>query len=140
MAESILTLHNITKTFGEKTALNNVSLTLYKGEVVSLLGPNGAGKTTLSSIIVTLHPPTSGDIMFNNTSIYSDIITSKTNLAKQKKMMNCLVSFWLRLTSAIPPECGHDLAERTSFEVLEKRSDRASPSLKLPAVIGNLLL
>ena len=60
---------------GKKTikALNDVSLDIYKGEVLGLLGVNGAGKTTLSSILATLHPVTKGDVLFNGKSIYKDI-------------------------------------------------------------------
>jgi len=54
-------------------ALEDVNLSIYKKEIVSLLGVNGAGKTTLSSILATLHPPTSGDILFENQSIYKNI-------------------------------------------------------------------
>jgi ABC-2 type transport system ATP-binding protein len=56
-----------------KRALKGIDLNLYEGEIVSLLGANGAGKTTLSSIVATLHPPTSGDIIFKNRSIYQDV-------------------------------------------------------------------
>lgn len=57
------------------TALNGVSFDIYKQEIISLLGINGAGKTTLSSILATLHPPTTGTILYNGTSIYDDIYT-----------------------------------------------------------------
>jgi ABC-2 type transport system ATP-binding protein len=55
-------------------ALNDVSVAIYPGEIFALLGVNGAGKTTLSSILVTLHPPTSGDVLFEGTSIYKNLI------------------------------------------------------------------
>lgn len=74
----LLSIQNVTKTFttSNKTikALKGVSLDIYQGEILSLLGVNGAGKTTLSSIISSLNPPTSGDITYNNTSIYQDLI------------------------------------------------------------------
>jgi ABC-2 type transport system ATP-binding protein len=74
---SLLQIKNIYKTYhtqsGQFQALNNVSLEIQKGEILSLLGVNGAGKSTLSSIIATLHPATSGDILYNGTSIYQDI-------------------------------------------------------------------
>src|SRR3989338_7931371 len=74
----LLSIQNITKTFttGTKTikALKGVSLDIYQGEILSLLGVNGAGKTTLSSIISSLNPPTSGDILYNGKSIYKDLI------------------------------------------------------------------
>jgi ABC-2 type transport system ATP-binding protein len=73
----LLTIQNVSKVYslqsGTHTALNNVSLSVEAGEILSLLGVNGAGKTTLSSIIATLHPATSGDILYKGTSIYADI-------------------------------------------------------------------
>lgn len=54
-------------------ALQNVSLDLFHGEIVSLLGVNGSGKTTLSSILSTLIMPTSGDILFHGQSIYKSL-------------------------------------------------------------------
>lgn len=56
-------------------ALRGVSLDLFQGEILGLLGVNGAGKTTLSSIIATLHPPTSGDIFWKGRSIYDDVLS-----------------------------------------------------------------
>ncbi|HBS48405.1 TPA: hypothetical protein DEO28_00180 [Candidatus Dependentiae bacterium] len=65
-------IYNLNKS-NQKEALKGVTLDIHKGEVFSLLGINGAGKTTLSSIIATLHPATSGDIMFEGKSIYSNL-------------------------------------------------------------------
>ncbi len=77
MTNLLLQIQNITKTYKatNKTinALKGVSLDIYKGEILSLLGVNGAGKSTLSSIIATLHPATGGDILYNNSSIYTDL-------------------------------------------------------------------
>lgn len=74
MSHRLLTIENVTKCYGDKIALKGVSLELHKGEIVSLLGVNGAGKTTLSSIIASLNPPTSGNVLYQGTSIYKDII------------------------------------------------------------------
>ena len=73
MNELLLSIKGITKWYGHSRVLNDVSFDLYAGEVVSLLGVNGAGKTTLSSILATLRPPTSGDVLYHGTSIYQDI-------------------------------------------------------------------
>jgi ABC-2 type transport system ATP-binding protein len=73
MQQPLLSIISLTKTYGDHVALNDVSLELYQGEIVSLLGVNGAGKTTLSSIIATLRPPTQGDILYNGVSIYKNI-------------------------------------------------------------------
>jgi ABC-type multidrug transport system ATPase subunit len=73
-SDLFLSIANVTKSFGAKQALKGVTLDLYKGEIVSLLGVNGAGKTTLSSIIASLNPPTTGDVLLNGISIYTNII------------------------------------------------------------------
>lgn len=57
-----------------KEALKEVDLDLYRGEIIGLLGVNGAGKTTLSSILATLHPPSSGYIVWKGESIYKNLV------------------------------------------------------------------
>ena len=66
---SIITCNNITKKFGNFTALNNVSLEIPKGKIFGLLGPNGAGKTTLIRIINQITLPDSGQLLFNGEPI-----------------------------------------------------------------------
>lgn len=78
MIPYVLEIKNVTKEYGSSThspiqALRGVCLALRRGELVSLLGANGAGKTTLSTIMATLHPPTSGDILWDGVSIYEDV-------------------------------------------------------------------
>lgn len=55
-------IKNITKNYGAQKALDNVSLSIGKGEVVGLLGPNGAGKSTLMKILTSYIPPTLGSV------------------------------------------------------------------------------
>lgn len=102
MSESILSLQSITKHFGQKKALNGISFAIHQGEIMSLLGVNGAGKTTLSSIIATLHPPTSGTILFNKKSIYDDIIYYRTQIGycPQKLNLNNLLTLRENLIAA----------------------------------------
>lgn len=77
MEQPILEIKDLTKIYrsnGQKThALDGVSLTIQAGEIFGLLGVNGAGKTTLSSILATLHPPTSGTVLFKGKSIYKNL-------------------------------------------------------------------
>ncbi|MDP3889510.1 MAG: ABC transporter ATP-binding protein [bacterium] len=84
MKNIILSVQNVTKIYHdndhEVRALDNVSLSFYEGEILGLLGVNGAGKTTLSSLLATLHPPTSGDIVYKGTSIYKNLMSYRKSL------------------------------------------------------------
>ena len=61
----IISCKDITKKFGNYTAVNSVSLSIPKGEIFGLLGPNGAGKTTLIRIINQISLPDSGELLFD---------------------------------------------------------------------------
>ena len=66
----ILQLKNITKRFGTKViANNNVSLDVYKGEILSILGENGCGKTTLMNMVAGIYYPDSGKILINGEEV-----------------------------------------------------------------------
>ncbi|WP_066293600.1 ABC transporter ATP-binding protein [Bacillus sp. FJAT-29937] len=60
--ESIIVLDYVTKTFKNKKAVNNISLTINRGEIVAILGPNGAGKTTTIMMMLGLLEPSEGRI------------------------------------------------------------------------------
>jgi ABC-2 type transport system ATP-binding protein len=62
----VVKLTNVIKSFQHKTAVNDVSFSIGKGEVVAILGPNGAGKTTTISMILGLLKPTSGEVRLFN--------------------------------------------------------------------------
>ncbi len=67
---SIIT-HDITKLYGTQVVLDNVNITIGKGEVVGLLGPNGAGKSTLMKILTGYIPPTSGTAWYTGMMCFS---------------------------------------------------------------------
>ena len=58
-------INNLTKNFGDLTALDDVTVSLEQGQIVGLLGPNGSGKTTLIKILNGLLQPTSGSVTIN---------------------------------------------------------------------------
>jgi len=65
----ILELTNLIKDFGGLRALDNVNLSVEKGEIFGLIGPNGSGKTTLLNVITGFLPPTAGDVLYKGQSI-----------------------------------------------------------------------
>jgi branched-chain amino acid transport system ATP-binding protein len=69
MAELALHLEGLTRRFGGVVAVDNVTLSIPKGEVVGLVGPNGAGKTTLVNLVTGFVPKTSGQVFFDGTDI-----------------------------------------------------------------------
>ena len=60
--DSILEFKNITKKYGSKVALDDITLSIPKGSIVGLLGPNGSGKTTLLKLATGLLQPTKGEV------------------------------------------------------------------------------
>ena len=75
-----LQITNLTKKFGEQTALNNINLNIEKNEIVGLLGPNGAGKSTLMKSITGVVKIDEGEILFNDKDITLYPIESKKNI------------------------------------------------------------
>ena len=59
-------LTSVSKTYGKQKAVNNISFSAQKGEIVGFLGPNGAGKTTSFYMIVGLIRPNGGSIYLND--------------------------------------------------------------------------
>ena len=66
---AIIECKNVCKNFGEKVALDHVSLEIPEGQIFGLLGPNGAGKTTLIRIINRITIPNGGEVLFNGRPI-----------------------------------------------------------------------
>lgn len=65
----IAELKNVTKSFADTVALDNVNLQVYQGEILALLGPNGSGKSTILKILAFLEHPTSGEVTFENINV-----------------------------------------------------------------------
>lgn len=66
---ALLEVSNLTKRFGGLVAVNNVSFSVEKGEILGIIGPNGAGKTTLFSLISGFLKPSSGSVLYDGQSI-----------------------------------------------------------------------
>lgn len=66
---ALLEAQNITKQFGGLIAVNDVTLSIDKGSIVSVIGPNGAGKTTFFNVLTGIYKPDKGSIMFDGKSL-----------------------------------------------------------------------
>ena len=62
---SNLQVNKISKSFGNKQVVRNISLNINRGEIVGLLGPNGAGKTTTFNLVIGLLRPDSGQVLLD---------------------------------------------------------------------------
>ncbi|MEN8116840.1 MAG: gliding motility-associated ABC transporter ATP-binding subunit GldA [Bacteroidota bacterium] len=71
---------NITKLFGKQKALDNVSFSIKKGELIGFLGPNGAGKSTMMKIITGYLPADSGEVYLNGNKISSENLEFKKEI------------------------------------------------------------
>ena len=72
--ETLLRCDGVSKSFGEKVALDGVSLDIPEGKIFGLLGPNGAGKTTLIRIINRITIPTAGKVYFKGEPITDEVV------------------------------------------------------------------
>ncbi|MBS1156182.1 MAG: transporter ATP-binding protein [Proteobacteria bacterium] len=70
MTEALLEINGIHKRFGGLHALNDIALTINKGEIYGLIGPNGAGKTTLFNVLTGLYQPDEGKFTFNGRDLF----------------------------------------------------------------------
>ena len=69
MAENVLKIENVTMQFGGVVAVDNMNLSIDKGEIVALIGPNGAGKTTAFNVVTGVYQPTNGAVWFQGEKI-----------------------------------------------------------------------
>ena len=77
----MIEIKNVTKKYGDKEALKNISFDINDGEIFAFIGHNGAGKTTLIKSIVGIHDFENGDILINGKSIKSNPIECKKEIA-----------------------------------------------------------
>jgi ABC-2 type transport system ATP-binding protein len=73
----MIKIQDLTKTFGPKTAVNGISFTVERGEVLGFLGPNGAGKSTTMRMVTGFIPPTSGRIQTGEFDMLAQPIQAK---------------------------------------------------------------
>lgn len=80
MANIVLDAKNVTKKYGARTAVDNISFQILEGEIFGLIGPNGAGKTTMIKMISGLASPSFGEIFICGKSIQKDFEKAVANI------------------------------------------------------------
>lgn len=76
----MIEVRNLTKRYGDKQAVNDISFKVEKGEILGFLGPNGAGKSTTMNMLTGYISSTSGQILINGVDILEDPIKAKSNI------------------------------------------------------------
>jgi len=115
----IVEINNIRKEFGTVVAVNNVSFSVDKGEVLGLIGPNGAGKTTLLRILATVLRPTTGSVRLLGYDLAKEYL-------KIRKYIGFMPDFFNLYNDLTPRECLEFFAKAYQVEqdLIPKRIDQ----------------
>jgi len=95
MSDPILSVRNVTKKFKGLTAVDDVSFSIEKGEMIGLIGPNGAGKTTLFQMIAGFEDINAGAIFYKNTNITKTKahVLNRMGIARTFQIVQPLLNF-----------------------------------------------
>ncbi|WP_395476945.1 ATP-binding cassette domain-containing protein [Rickettsia endosymbiont of Pantilius tunicatus] len=121
--QPIIEFNNVSKKFGNKLPINNVSFTVKKNNITTLIGPNGAGKTTIVRLMLGLEKPTSGEIIIDP-KLKIGYVPQKFNLSSD---LPITVKKFLDLLA--PNNPASDIKEIHSFIDLERLKDQEISTL-----------
>jgi branched-chain amino acid transport system ATP-binding protein len=135
--DSILEVENLSVKYGQIQALDSISLTVRKGEMVSLIGPNGAGKSTLLMAVLTIQPPSSGMIKYDGTDIThmetESIVAAGISIVPEGRgifpQMSVLENLLLGAYHIKGDKSDHLRRTFEQFHILEERKDQVAGTL-----------
>lgn len=78
--EPIIRIHSLSKSYGDKTVLNNINLDIYPGQVIGYIGPNGAGKSTTVKILTGIIQEYSGEIIVAGKNLRDNVLDIKQTM------------------------------------------------------------
>lgn len=138
MSTPVITINNLTKSFGSTTVLNAINAEVNAGEVIGLLGLNGSGKTTLIETALGFSPATSGSIELFGHNSFNDMDNStkhKIGFVPQvdELMQNISVQNYLKLIAEFYSNWNKDLIGRLCEEwkiPLKQKTDKLSVGQK----------
>ncbi len=120
--ETLLAAQDLTVRFGGLTALDSVSFSIRRGEILGLIGPNGAGKTTCFNALTGVYRPTSGTVVFDGELIGRRKRHQITRLGIARTFQN--IRLWGEMTALENVVVGTDARHRTSVPGALIRSPR----------------
>ena len=84
LGSQVIEFHNVTKSFGDRVLIDNLSFTVPAGAIVGIIGPNGAGKSTLFKLIAGKEKPDSGEVVIGSTVRMAFVDQNRDDLANEK--------------------------------------------------------
>jgi sulfate-transporting ATPase len=84
LGQQVIEFHNVTKSFGDRVLIDNLSFTVPPGAIVGIIGPNGAGKSTLFKMIAGKEKPDSGEVVIGSTVRMAFVDQHRDELANNK--------------------------------------------------------
>lgn len=148
----MLEIKNLTKKYGQKTAVDNISLSIPRGTFFGLLGANGAGKSTTIHCVTGISQPTSGEILIDGTNVVSEYKQARTKVGLSPQEFNVdIFATPVQLMDymggyyGIPHEERHQRIEEliARFDLEEHRNmkfQKLSGGLKRRAMLGRALV
>lgn len=121
--QPIIEFRNVSKKFGNKLPISNVSFTVKRNNITTLIGPNGAGKTTIVRLMLGLEKPTSGEIVIDS-KLKIGYVPQKFGLSSD---LPITVKKFLDLLA--PNKSANDIKEIHSFIDLERLKDQEISTL-----------
>ncbi len=133
----MISVNNITKKFGDRAVLDELTFTVQKGEMLGLLGPNGAGKTTTMRIITGFMPPSNGSVTIDGMDIfeYPYEVKKKIGYMPEHPPLYLDMTAWECLTFVAEI---HGLRGREIRSSIERVSELCGITHMLKRLTGNL--
>ena len=134
MDEPVLELENVTKRFGDFTAVHEVSLAIPRGSIYGFLGPNGAGKTTTIRMIFDILEPTSGRIKILGASTAQEVRSRLGYLPEEKGLYKSMTAAATIAYFASLKGLWREAAKQRAHELLERYGLGEFADIKIQAL------
>ena len=118
----MIQVRNLTKRYGSKTVVDNVSVTIQKGKITSFIGPNGAGKSTVLSIVSRLMKSDEGQVLVEGKEIHSwdqKELAKKLAILKQSNHINMRLTIRELVSFGRFPYSGGNLTKEDEAKIDE---------------------